>query len=711
MKKYVYPLIYIFVVLSFFMFTSDCSYASEVKDRDSDDIITFKDIPLSIEMQMKEGYSAGLRGQDYGYEMIYVMNNPVVRDVHITSARKNSRSNSAYMHQAARTRSYYNRIKDDREKYPRDTNRWFVVKSWKEGDEYVAIVNCTARVASLTTPETIRYDHQDYKVIGIDLANTRVEELTITDNITWIKRCQCPNLKTLKGGLYVETIGNQAFMDCMYFTNMPYFPRLKTIGNFAFEGCYFLTEVLLPPGIESMSYNSFGWYDVIKGNFDYETEAAEDISLGVDLYADKYKIFGITLYAAEGSKTHDTISEIYKPEDRKCFVSVALKDKYPGTQGPVEIEDEEYLEWIPPEDPSNYEWGEGSVNEPTTPTQISNSISTEKKEILKWLEDLLLNGDIDADMMVTLVNAMSGYTDIPREFLDKYAREPQCVLLVQCYAKFAQFYTEGARLREQKRIAEAAALDEKRFKERNYAMNWLMNEYSIIADTLKKDGVPLNGNIANGLAVFASVNDIFTYVKDGATWQSAFTKAGATASYSLLVGMTAPSPLGIYETVLFVTFGNSKAGDSLSVVGTGKHFVEFMVDLYYNAFYDAWSNSSQFADNVKWRAFYTLFRNNLKQVFKDLTDTRSAKYGQNLTNLACTLEMLLNPEDFIYIFNGLIEDFNKGKIYSNFSQTIYDVTVKDNALGELIFDYVASFYEESPDILTEYTKYYSSSGR
>lgn len=88
------------------------------KDRDGDGLITYGELSIETRKLLKQGYTAGLRNSGFGYEMMYVAENPVVRVIGTTPARNDIPSYKQYQSQVSRTQSYYNKISNDRTKYP-----------------------------------------------------------------------------------------------------------------------------------------------------------------------------------------------------------------------------------------------------------------------------------------------------------------------------------------------------------------------------------------------------------------------------------------------------------------------------------------------------------------------------------------------------------------------------------------------------------------
>ena len=684
------------------------------KDRDGDGLITYGELSIETRKLLKKGYTAGLRNSGFGYEMMYVAEDPVVRVIGTTPARNDIPSYKQYHSQVSRTRSYYNVISSDRTKYPRDTYHWFVTDAWEIDGEWYAEVNYTANATNLTTPETISFDGNKCKVVGLNLTNTNVRVLTITDNITYIKACRCPNLTEVIGGSKVYSIGNFAFKDCIYLVNFPYFPYLEKIGDFAFEGCFNLSEVLLPPSISYISGNAFGWYDAVQGNYDYFNLRGDedDYAYSMDVYASRERILGVTLYAAKNTATWDTINRLYVDKEAGTlgmYINVDEKNNYPGPFTIEIIEDvEEYEEWLP-----KVGVGEG-IDWPDLDFDISDigtlsgSVSEDSKVCIEYLMDMVVAGDINEDMFYSLICAMTGFGDIPREFIVDHQDDPELVKLGELYAAAVKKQLKIQELKLKGDTELSAQLQEKMFQARMKNMEYvkkgfenLQKLYTSLKDPTDKVGL---GKLTKVTEMLNHINNFFAYVNAGDSYLGAMNKAAMTGTYMTLVATYAPSPVGAFEAVVAILFGNSKAKDAASIIGTGKHAIEFYSDLVYTSFYDAMINSNQFTPARRWDAFCTLWAMNVKEVLKDLEDLEHAKYGQNLSNFTYLMELYFKPEDQKYIFLGYVDMFAQEKFWSNFCQDSYDVFVEGNDTGKLLYDYVVQYYSATPDILSDRTK-------
>ncbi|MBP5151450.1 MAG: hypothetical protein ILP13_00895, partial [Lachnospiraceae bacterium] len=400
-------------------------------ERNYDGIITYNELENWQRENLRRGYNdAG----SLHFQVIYNLSNPYIVDI----ANKNYIGSFHYRTYSHRIISYYQTAKFNLEIYPRETGNWFVTKAREDSDGvWHATVNCTSTANKLKTPETIYYDGHKCIVDTLDLRNCYVKELTLTDNITAIRCCQAPFLREVYGGINVERIDPKAFLNDVYLVNLPYFPSLKAIHEFAFLGCLNLKEVLLPPLVERISWNAFGWMDCILGNYDPD--------FGTDYYEEDYeyrtqgryqefeKVEGITLYAAKDTVTYATLQELFSTNDpRYNHLSFKEKKVYPGRASAINLDEVKYaLEWIPPQSASDDdEWDEDETpSEPETPSQAYNALTETQRKCMDWLEQLYLDGEINEDMLIALTGAMVGVQPIPRDFLAKHYKDEEFVLL------------------------------------------------------------------------------------------------------------------------------------------------------------------------------------------------------------------------------------------------------------------------------------------
>lgn len=706
----------------------------QATDRDKDGLITFSELDDYERNEIRRGYSPWGK---FGFEKIFMMDDPYIYDV----SQGNSLTVPNYHLMSRRILyGYYNKaeVRNDTTLYPNaGQNRWFVTSSWQEDGEWVAAVNYTGRSSKLITPETIRYDGHKCKVVTIDLANVYVRELTITDNITTIRRCQCPRLQEILGGVNVQWIANRAFMDCVSLVNFPYFPSLRSIGEFAFMGCLNLKEALLPPLIVGISWNAFGWFDVVLGNYDTKGNRQEEWWADFNeedpdyarsgIYHELEKVKGITLYAAEGTDTFKTLEELFAGNDpRMAHLTYKEKKEYPG-KSPVIDMDAELIQWLPPyEDPGELEWsgsweddtdaGNDSAGkkeaDPQNPVTVQNALTRNQKVCLEYLEGLLLSEDINEDMFLTLIGSMVGTNPIPQDFIFLHAADAKYSLLEGEYLNASQKYSEAYKKREAKRLAEADRIEEDLYHQRFNLMYYVVNDLNYVAnymdDYLKSSGGAGGKNPVAFAARVASIIDHFNrcinYVKQGKSWAQAAATTLTTSVY--LEGMSAlmkknPELLA-YEVVIYSLFGNSRAGDAASIVTSGRHAVEFLTDFAYCG-QTAMEYALQSPTDKRWDVYYTKWLEEVNNTFDKLYDTQNKPYGETVTNIAYLEHIKNNPLIMLEIFEGYHQQYKEGSIFYNFQKEMYDLAVKDNRAGEFLYDWVADLTAmgDNPELFRE----------
>ncbi|MBR4767736.1 MAG: leucine-rich repeat protein [Lachnospiraceae bacterium] len=702
-------------------------------DRDKDGIMMFSELSEGVRNEIRRGYSPGGK---FGFEMIFMMNDPYMMDL----SGGHSLTVPLYPLMARRAICYYRNstVRNDELLYPRNTTRWFVTDTWMEDGEWVAAVNCTARTSRLTTPETIRYDGHTCKVVEIDLANPDVRELTITDNIELIRRCQCPRLQTFVGGRRVRYIGRKAFMNDVSLVNMPYLPSLVSIGEFAFLGCLNLQNVLLPPSVEYMLWNSFGWYDVVLGNYDTDAprepyladlreEDPEYLQSGIYLELEKRK--NMTLYAAKGTNTWKTLEELFGSGDPRCSqISYAEKDAYPGHLPNIDIDkeiEEEVERWLPKGmTVEDIDWGEkqvaADVNRPVT---VDNALTANQKVCLKWLEKLLLKGEINEDMFLALIGSVVGVNPIPKEFTAVHLNDPEYSVFEVEYMNAALVYYKAYKAKQAKKPKTAAATESALFTQRSNLVTYVVNDLNYlkeaadaVADLLgveQSEAVKYGGLITQ---IAGNLNRMLGYVEKGDSWTAAAAKTFETAVFVGAAGEAAAANpmLALYEGAIYALFGTSDAADAASIISTGTHTVELISDLSLTPFIEAWYAASNYPDNKKWDMFYTVWKEEINKTLSDLLNTQKRAYGQTVTNVAYIFNMLMDDKIQQEIFEGYIQQFNEGTLFSYFLKDVYDVTIKNNRVGQIVeglvvnnwftqtmLDWTEAYYSKSQSVLND----------
>ena len=88
--------------------------------------------------------------------------------------------------------------------------------------------------------------------------------------------------------------------------------------------------------------------------------------------------------------------------------------------------------------------------------------------------------------------------------------------------------------------------------------------------------------------------------------------------------------------------------------------------------------------------FYTVWKEEIDKNIKNLFDTQKRHYGQTVTNFAYIFQMLTDSQMQVEIFEGYIQQFNEGTLFSYFLKDVYDVTIKNSRVGELVEDAVVN---------------------
>jgi len=711
-----------FITLLFVIFISGnmsvrtFAYEIDIDDRDGDGIVTYSEYSGEKSSGVESSYGEG----GLIYEMLFEMSGQSKYTVNVGLGH-----GEHYTGVASRVRRFYLNSRRDKTVYPRTSSQWYASQVYEDSTSstgWSAVVSYDGVKHNITTPATIYADGHMCDVKGLYLRNAFVKELTITDNIITIERCNAPMLKEITGGYGVEVIKKCAFEDCIYLTNLPYFPRLKEIGEFAFIGCVNLKEVLLPPSIESIWFNSFGWYEVVKttysGNLTNSEEEWQEFNNQVKQYKNLEKIKGITLYATKKTTTWNTLKDLYDSASVKAFEHVEYKDssKYPGIQSDIEISDEEEQEisnWIPPVsiDIGTIEWEESPKIDPHDSKQLKSALTKEQQEVIDYIAMRYLYGDIDEGMSAALVEAMAGQIPVPMEFQAKHCKDAGCVQLVALNLKSLKRACDiQAQLNANRNLTGDAK------KAQMEMESSLSNYYYYFYNTLSTTVTALEEIEANA-GIFSNLSKVGPYldrlnsmliayeagdesvVKVVTRFVSECTYLAAVDIYGeILLGKVAFGQLGIYESAVFVLFGNSKAGDAASMVTTGRHFVEYISDYTWGAMFSAYEKAIRAKKGEGMKVFFDTWSYEVCETKRKLADTVNAPYGQTLTNLGYIDRMLHDPVMLYQTFTGYIDLLknNPKEIIDTFTGSAYDVCVEGNALGqfsyEMLYDFTCKYY-------------------
>lgn len=96
-------------------------------------------------------------------------------------------------------------------------------------------------IGDIVIPETVGYNGNVYKVVGID-------------NYAFYN---CSGLTSITIPEGVTSIGEMAFYDCSSLTSVTIPEGVTSIGDYAFDGCRGLTSVTIPEGVTSIGNGAF----------------------------------------------------------------------------------------------------------------------------------------------------------------------------------------------------------------------------------------------------------------------------------------------------------------------------------------------------------------------------------------------------------------------------------------------------------------------
>ncbi len=160
-------------------------------------------------------------------------------------------------------------------------------------DEGIVITSYSGTLADLEIPETLN----GFKVVGIGeeaFRNSALKSVYLPDTLKSISDsafADSKNLRSVKLGSSLESIGTTAFYNCVKLTSEIRFPdSLRKIGESAFENCWDMTYAVIPAEVEEIGYCAFGYY--------YDTDSAD--KKYYDFQRSDFKIFGYENTAADG---------------------------------------------------------------------------------------------------------------------------------------------------------------------------------------------------------------------------------------------------------------------------------------------------------------------------------------------------------------------------------------------------------------------------
>ena len=142
-----------------------------------------------------------------------------------------------------------------------EINRWDDDEVWTEETEFLDLrwLEYTGIVIAIVFPI-------EYTITANFVSVVSVDELafTLNDNGTEYSVTNCNTsascslvIPSIYIGLPVTAIGENAFYQCNYLSDVTIPPSLKSIGQNAFGGCSSLNSIIIPDGVTSIAVNAF----------------------------------------------------------------------------------------------------------------------------------------------------------------------------------------------------------------------------------------------------------------------------------------------------------------------------------------------------------------------------------------------------------------------------------------------------------------------
>ena len=132
------------------------------------------------------------------------------------------------------------------------------------GINKVELYDAISQSGSKSIPETIEYDNEEYKVVGIGdsafYAHTALTGITIPSSVKYIGNYAfnyCYSLTSIDIPGSVRSIGSYAFDHCIVITSFQLNEGLSEVGAAAFANCYKLTGISIPTTLTSLSDSIF----------------------------------------------------------------------------------------------------------------------------------------------------------------------------------------------------------------------------------------------------------------------------------------------------------------------------------------------------------------------------------------------------------------------------------------------------------------------
>ncbi len=297
-----------------------------------------------------------------------------------------------------RSRNWFNKVQDDENYFP-TINLWAIgYQNWEGYEEYSSDPNeepyasavYGGRSRTVRVPEYIvtADTGKKLKVKSVYIKSNYVQRV-IFNGITEKISLQCPKLKWLENTDSIKEI--KSLQNCIMLEKLPYMPYLEQIDSLAFMGCFSLKHIPLGNHVNYIAPDAIGWYDVILGNYDYETRLGDDVTRDYG-FLDNDRIYGVTVYANSGSNTYFLIDNLYNnnfeyltglssDDDRTwdeeyvkfmaSHVSVKPLSEFPGVEVEPYVEDE--LVYVPvsawTDLPNDYDFPDLTVDDFTMPDE------------------------------------------------------------------------------------------------------------------------------------------------------------------------------------------------------------------------------------------------------------------------------------------------------------------------------------------------------
>ncbi len=149
--------------------------------------------------------------------------------------------------------------------YSKDKKTLFLYPMGQTGDSYTipdSVVNIGERafyannkIKTMDTANVVTIGESAFQSAGLESINIRDSVVTI--GMLAFKNCSSLETVTIPASSSLETIGNEAFSECINLKNINLPTSLKTIGRWAFSDCHSLESLWIGPLVDSIGLNSF----------------------------------------------------------------------------------------------------------------------------------------------------------------------------------------------------------------------------------------------------------------------------------------------------------------------------------------------------------------------------------------------------------------------------------------------------------------------